>query len=200
MAFILETVVITVGADDVPHIAPYGLIADGAGYILAPFHPSPAIANLTAVPFAVASATDDVRVIAGCVTGRRDWETVPAEEVPGRRLADALAHIELAVEAVEHDEVRPKYRLKVVREVMHRPWLGYNRAQAAVLEGAILSTRLAMLPRDKVEREMAYLTIAIEKTAGPREQEAWAWIADRIAQHYAEPHTALATKDGEASH
>ncbi len=30
-----------------------------------------------------------------------------------------------------------------------------------------------MLPREKVERELGYLQIAVEKTAGPREHEAW---------------------------
>jgi hypothetical protein len=42
------------------------------------------------------------------------------------------------------------------------------------------------LPRDKVEREIAYLESAVLKTAGPVEQEAWQWIIDRIATHYAD--------------
>jgi hypothetical protein len=37
-----------------------------------------------------------------------------------------------------------------------------------------------MLPADKVEREMAYLAIAIEKTAGAQEREAWEWLVARI--------------------
>jgi len=45
-------------------------------------------------------------------------------------------------------------------------------------------SRLTMLPRDKVEREMAYLEIAVSKTAGPREREAWEWLTARIAAFY----------------
>ena len=43
---------------------------------------------------------------------------------------------------------------------------------AAVIEAAILSTRLHMLPADKIRSEMAYLAIAIEKTAFNRKLSA----------------------------
>jgi uncharacterized protein len=79
------------------------------------------------------------------------------------------------------DPVRPRFRCRVVHSASHRPFVGYNRAQAAVIEAAILSTRLDMLPPEKIRSEMAYLTIAIEKTAGPAEEEAWRWITDKIA-------------------
>jgi hypothetical protein len=70
----------------------------------------------------------------------------------------------------------------MVHSAAHAPFIGYNRAQAAVLEAAILSTRLHMLESDKVLTEMAYLAIAITKTAGPREREAWGWIEDKVAE------------------
>lgn len=57
-----------------------------------------------------------------------------------------------------------------------RRFAGFNRAQAAVIEGAILVSRLSMLPREKVEGEMQYLGVAVQKTAGPREREAWSWL------------------------
>ena len=49
---------------------------------------------------------------------------------------------------------------------MHAPFRGFNRAQAACVEAPILVSRLPMLPRGKIDREMAYLEIAIGKTAG----------------------------------
>jgi hypothetical protein len=48
-------------------------------------------------------------------------------------------------------------------------------------------TRLQMLPREKVEREIAYLSIAIEKTAGPREREAWSWLMEKRDGFFAGP-------------
>jgi hypothetical protein len=52
------------------------------------------------------------------------------------------------------------------------------------VEAAILATRLHMLPREKVERELAYLQTAVEKTAGPREHEAWRLLIEKIEDHY----------------
>ena len=44
-------------------------------------------------------------------------------------------------------------------EASHAPFKGFNRAQAAVIEAAILASRLHMLPREKIERELGYLQI-----------------------------------------
>ncbi len=49
----------------------------------------------------------------------------------------------------------------------------------------MLVSRLHMLPPDKVDSEMAYLQIAIDKTAGPEEREAWGWLRDAVAAHRA---------------
>jgi hypothetical protein len=40
-----------------------------------------------------------------------------------------------------------------------------------------------MLPREKIEAEIAYLAIAIEKTAGPEEKQAWGWLMERVDAH-----------------
>ncbi len=45
-----------------------------------------------------------------------------------------------------------------------------------MIEAAILATRLGMLEREKIVREIQYLSIAIERTAGPLELEAWEWL------------------------
>jgi hypothetical protein len=70
-----------------------------------------------------------------------------------------------------------------LHEATHAPFIGFNRAQAAVIEGAVLVSRLAMLTADKVDAEMAYLQIAIDKTAGAEEREAWSWLQQAVAAH-----------------
>lgn len=180
MPLITETIVTTENAAGEVHIAPLGLIADDTGWIIAPFRPSRTLDNLLAVPYAVASHTDDVRIFAGAITGRRDWPLVRAASVPGAYLESAVSHWELKVDRLTDDAQRPRFHCKIVKAMSHRPWTGFNRAQAAVLELAVLSTRLNMLPPEKVEAELKYLEIAIEKTAGPRELEAWGWLMARI--------------------
>ena len=183
---IRETIVTTLGPDGQVHMAPIGLIEDGDYWVIAPFRPSATLDNLQTSPHAVANYTDDVRVFAGCLTGRRDWPTRPAQRVQGRYLECALAHAELTVESVVPDEQRPRFRCSVVHEESHAPFRGFNRAAAAVVEAAILVSRLHMLPAEKIDREIDYLKIAVDKTAGPREAEAWAWLMQRIAAKRAE--------------
>jgi hypothetical protein len=93
-----------------------------------------------------------------------------------------LAHAELKVRRLEEDKIRPKIYCDVVHEETHAPFRGFNRAQAAVVEASILVSRLEMLPLAKVETEVQYLAIAIEKTAGPREREAWDWLMRTISE------------------
>ncbi len=181
MPRILESIVVTTDGQGGRHLVPFGLIPESDGFVVAPFRPSPTIANLERHPYLSAAAPADVRVIAGCVTGRRDWAVVPCERVPGLRLRDALAHAELEVVEVRDDPQRPRFRCRVAHRAVHDAAFGFNRAQAAVIEAAILSTRLHMLPPEKVASEMAYLAIAVEKTAGPAEAEAWGWIEEKVA-------------------
>jgi hypothetical protein len=193
MPYIRETIITTVDANGKVHIAPLGIIAERDGWIIAPFRPSVTLDNLAAVPFAVASYTDDVRIFAGCLTGRKDWPTVPVEGFPVPRLAAALAHSVLRVESIADDGVRPRHFCRIVQEETHAPFTGLNRARAAVLELAILVSRLGMLPSEKIEAEIAYLSIAIEKTAGPEEKEAWGWLMQKVTDHLAgemKPHPA----------
>jgi uncharacterized protein len=172
MPRIRECIVTTADREGRVQVAPLGLIEEGDLLVVAPFRPSTTLDNLRDVPFAVANYTDDVRIFAGCLTGRRDWP-LAATSGPVPRLAAALAHAELEVESVDDDEQRPRFRCRVAREASHAPFRGMNRARAAVVELAILVSRLGMLPREKVS-----------KTAGPEEQEAWSWLMERVRHHY----------------
>jgi hypothetical protein len=183
MPFIRESIVTTRNADGSAHIAPLGVIVEEPFLVIAPFHPSTTLGNLRRHGFACVNYTTEVRVFAGCISGkRRDWPVVAAERVEGWRLEGALAHSEVAVAAVEEDELRPRFRCRTVHESGHAPFLGFNRAQAAVLEAAILASRLHMLPAEKVEGELRYLRIAIDKTAGAAEREAWGWLMAMVAE------------------
>jgi hypothetical protein len=180
---IYETVVSTVSADGAVHLAPMGVRYHGAHVVLMPFKPSSTLDNIVATRHAVLNVVTDTRVFAGCVTGRREWPVQPAERVAGVRLACALGHVEMRLDEHVDDAQRPVLRMARVHEVQHRPFVGFNRAQAAVLEAAVLVSRLRMLPADKVEREMAYLQIAVDKTAGPEEHQAWGWLQEAVRQH-----------------
>lgn len=181
---IRETIVTTRAVDRV-QIVPLGVRREGDLYLLAPFRPSTTLDLLIRNGCAVINHTDDVRVYAGCLTGRYDWPTVAAERIDCARLTDCLAHIELTLDHVEDDATRPRLYFREVLQASHRPFAGFNRAQAAVIEACILVSRLGMLPMQKIDAEMAYLSIAIDKTAGARERTAWDWLRAAVEAHRA---------------
>lgn len=182
---IFETVVTTVAADGKPHIAPMGVRYRGDQVVLMPFKPSTTLANILATRCAVLNIVTDTRVFAGCVTGRRDWPTEPTEKIAGVRLACALSHVEMKLAELVDDGQRPVLHMARVHEVAHAAFAGFNRAQAAVIEGAVLVSRLHMLPAQKVDSEMAYQQIAIDKTAAAAEHEAWGWLLEAVRRHRA---------------
>jgi len=181
---IREIILTTVSDEGEAHLAPMGVhVLEDGRYLIMPFRPSRTLDNLLATRSAVMNYCEDVRVFAGCLTGRRNWPLCPADEVAGVRLADTLGHAELQLDHYEDDPVRAKFYCRVVHEATHQSFRGYNRAQAAVLEAAILVSRLDRLPAERIRSEIEYLSIAIEKTAGPREQEAWDWLMERVHTH-----------------
>ena len=179
---IQETIVTTQNPSGLVHIAPMGIHVGGDDFIILPFRPSTTLDNLLASKTAVLNYCDDVRVFAGCLTGRRDWPLNPAEKIEGQVLQCALAHTEVELVRIEDDPTRPRLFCKAVHTVNHAPFKGFNRAQYSVLEAAILISRLKRLPIEKIDAEIDYLRIGLEKTAGDREWEAWGWLMAVIDQ------------------
>lgn len=182
---IYETIVTTVNMQGEAHTTPFGVRMQDGLVIISPYKPSTTLENILSTQTAVLSLTDDVRVFAGALTGHKAWNLIAAEKVHGFRLEDTLAHKELKLIKVEDDELRPQLFLQVVHEAQHASFQGFNRAQAAVIELAVLVSRLKRLPMEKIQQEMDYLHIAIEKTAGERELEAWSWLTEAVANHLA---------------
>lgn len=182
---IYESIVISTDAQNSPHIAPFGVREQGDLVLIAPFRPSATLDNLLRSRVATLNFTDDVRVFASALTRRRSWPMHKAGKIDGFVLDAALAHRELELVEIKEDAVRPSLFFRVIHEVNHRSFRGFNRAQAAVIELCILVSRLHMLPMEKIDAELAYLAIAIEKTAGEHELEAWGWLMEHIENHKA---------------
>lgn len=182
---ILETIVSTINAQGEPHVTPFGIRMQDGLVVISPYKPSTTLQNILETGHAVLNLSDDVRVFAGALTGRHAWNLSVTDTIQGFRLADTLVHKELKLLSVEDDIVRPQLFLEVIHEVQHAPFQGFNRAQAAVLELAVLVSRLKRLPMEKIQQEMHYLQIAIDKTAGERELEAWGWLVEAVSNHEA---------------
>ncbi|GAB4292587.1 MAG: DUF447 family protein [Methylophaga sp.] len=177
-----EVIVTTLDKTGKPHSAPMGISEVSGYFLIKPFKPSSTYDNLKRHRQCTINYIDDVRVFAGALTGRRDWPTRPCHRIEGAYLEQALAHTELEIDRFEDEDPRACFYGQVVEEITHAPFRGFNRAQNAVVEAAILVSRLGMLSEAKIRDEIRYLQIAISKTAGERELEAWGWLMDKIKQ------------------
>lgn len=180
---IQEVIVTTQNAKQQPHIAPMGIHVHGDEFIILPFRPSKTLDNIIESKTAVINYSDDVRIFVGCLIGKQNWPLTATTNSQGHYLTTTLAYRELELTRIEENISRPKLYCKAIHSVNHAPFQGFNRAQFAVLEAAILVSRLSMLPMEKIESEIKYLGTALNKTAGERELEAWGWLMTKIAQY-----------------
>ena len=183
---IFETIITSIDADGNPHVKPFGVHYEAHLIVISPYKPSTTLANILATNYAVMNLTDDVRIFAGALTNRQAWQLVQVSKIKGYRLADCLVHVELELVEVRDDAVRPQLVMQKIASQNHHPFAGFNRAQAAVIELAVLVSRLRMLPREKIQIEIEYLQIAIDKTAGEREKQGWDWLIEKIDNFYAD--------------
>jgi uncharacterized protein len=177
---ILEGLVTTTNADGTPHLAPMGprMGEYGDSFLLKPFPTSTTYANLKRHPEGVLHVTDDVLLMARAAVGKvvalpdhRDAETVR-----GFILEDACRHFEFQAVSFDELEARVRIECRIVKSGTGREFFGFNRAKHAVLEAAILATRFHLLPADEIDAEYHKLRIIVDKTAGPQERKAMAFL------------------------
>ena len=180
---IIESIVTTVALDGAVNCAPMGVEWDGTddtSIVLKPFLETATYRNVVATRAAVVNITDDIRVFARAAISNPEYPTVPAVKVRGAVLADCCAWRELEVTSIDSTPPRSRVDTMTIHRGSKREFIGFNRARGAVLEMAIYATRLHLLPRDFIERELARLQVIVDKTAGPREFEAMTLLADFI--------------------
>lgn len=184
---IIETIVTTVGTDGAVNCASMGVEWGDAVLVLKPFLETTTYRNLLATRAAVVNLIDDVRVFAAAAISNPRYPTVPAEMVSGVVLADCCSWREVEVRTIDSTPPRSRIEAAVVHRGLRREFIGFNRAQHAVLEAAIYATRLHLLPRAFVDNEMTRLQVIVNKTAGTAELEAMALLADYVRSAMQEP-------------
>ena len=180
-----EVIVTTISNEDIVHIAPMGIRFIDKQVVISPFKPSTTLNNITENNIATINFIDDVRVFAGIVSRhKKDWELsarTDLEIVPNLTLTNTFYNV--VVNEYQEDDKRPNIICDIKNSAVIKPFLGFNRAQFSVIEAAVLLSRLGMISMDKIDREIEYLKIGIDKTAGPHELEAWGWIQDKILSY-----------------
>jgi|688.fasta_scaffold41204_5 hypothetical protein len=191
---ILEGLVTTCDAAGSMHVAAMGPWIDdaerAAGRIarlsLRPFAGSQTAANLARCAEGVFHVIDDVLLLARVVAGVAAPAPAarPATRVRGWLLDDACVAYEFAIAEADRSTARERLEARVVAEHHGRPFLGFNRAAHAVVEAAILVTRLHLPEAADPGPALRGLEPLVSKTGGPREHEAFAVLCRTAAARW----------------
>lgn len=198
---ILESLITTTDQFGHVNVAPLGPIVHPAqnadelpSFVLRPYAGSTTCENLLANGKGVIHVTDDVLLLARTAIGHIDATELvcPVANLSPEFVRLKDCHRWFAVEVQEYTGTPPRHELtaKCAAEGVVRPFFGFNRAKHAVIEAAIMATRIGMIDSQVILRSLDELRIAVKKTAGQNESEAFAlveaFIAGRLADLGAE--------------
>ena len=179
---ILETVVTTTNPDGGVNCAAMGVEWGEQRIVVKPFHGTRTLRNLRATEVAVVNLTDDILLFSQAALGDPHPPTRPAARVEGAVLQDACSWREVRVEAIDDRDARARVSTVVVASGTGREFLGLSRARHAVLEASILASRARLLGAEHIRDELRRLQVLVDKTAGPREREAMAYVIKALAR------------------
>lgn len=190
---ILEGLMTTINADGTPNVSPMGPRVDAElrTFVLRPFQTSTTYRNVKRTGVGVFHVTDDVEMLARAAVGKLAPlpPLVNVAGVEGFVLAGACRWFALRTESLDDAEPRTTITMRAAASGTLRDFFGLNRAKHAVVEGAILATRLHLLTRAEILAQFAALRPLVDKTGGDAEQRAFAFLEDfvRNAERAAEP-------------
>ena len=111
----------------------------------------------------------------------------PATVVRGQVLKAACRWYEFEIERLDDSQDRTQIDVRVVHTGKFREFIGFNRAKHAVIEAAILATRVHLLPREQILDEFERLRSPVQKTAGPDELAAFELLRSYVVEQYSTP-------------
>jgi len=183
---ILEAIVTTRNDDGSVNVSPMGPRVDESmtRFTLRPYQTSTTCQNLQRTRQGVLHVTDDVELIARAAVNQLDPLPAmrPATSVEGNILETACRWYTFEVDSVDDRDERVIMNCRVLDHGRQRDFFGFNRAKHAVVEAAILATRVQFLPADLIRTQLDALQVIVEKTAGSQEHQAFALLQDYVAE------------------
>jgi len=190
-ARILEGIVTTRNEDGSVNISPMGPWVDGelSAIQLRPFGTSRTLANLLRRGEGVLHVSDNVELLARAAINRWDRlpEVCPAAVIAGDVLIDVCRWYEFRVRSIDTSAQRAEILADIVHRGRQRDFFGFNRAKHAVVEAAILATRVHLIGSEDLHAELDRLRPLVEKTAGEQERRAFALLCQYIQERTDSP-------------
>lgn len=179
---IIEGLLTTTNADGSPHVAPMGPVVDPTltSWRLRPFNTSSTFANLRRLGTCVFHVVDDVVPLVQSALSLPTELTYQSLSDGGWIIESACHWYCLNALTWDVSQERAEVTMRIQSQGVQRPFWGWNRAKHAILEATILATRLHLTGSEIVREELNRLEPTIQKTAGPREWQAWSLLSEFI--------------------
>jgi uncharacterized protein len=177
---IIETILSTLDENGHPNFAPMGVVWEKDLVTVRPFRKTRTCRNMLSQRFGVANLTDNVLAFVQCGLYELVLGHFPAKAAAGVVFEEACCWRELAVISIAGDEDRAELGCRVIHEGRQKDFLGFCRARNAVIEAAILATRLSFYDRNAVPEKMTQYGEIVAKTGGETERRAFQLVCDYI--------------------
>jgi hypothetical protein len=181
---ILEGIVTTVNEDGSANVSPMGPLVDRevTRLVLRPYKTSRTYRNLKRNSKGILHVTDDVELLAHAAVGKLGPppRLLPHKASGGFLLADCCRWFAFEVVTLFDQTERTTIECQVTDHGRVRDFFGFNRAKHAVVEAAILATRIHILPAEQISEELMRLATIVDKTAGDQERRAFDFLKQHI--------------------
>lgn len=196
---IIEGILTTESEDGSLHLSPLGPHVDASlkGWELQPFQTSHTFLNLRRTNRAIFHVVDDALLLARAACGEwKETSNVASSGIAlptatkmeqGWLLEDCCHWYSLEITNWDLSQPRSVASARVSSSGACRPFWGWNRAKHAVLEAAILITRLHLLPREEIFEQLQRLQVPVDKTAGDAEATAFELLKSKAYDYFEYP-------------
>jgi hypothetical protein len=185
---LIEAVVTTTGSDGEVNCAAMGVRWGEHELVFWPFDATRTLRNLRRRGEAVVHVTDDVLLFVQAALGHPDPPMRAADVIAGSVIEQAIAWREVVVTEIAPSEdalPRSRVRAQVVATGTGTSAAvppGLCRARHAAVEASIVASRMRWLGGERVDAELTRLQELVDKTAGPRERAAMAYVQRYVAE------------------
>jgi hypothetical protein len=170
---IIETIFSTLDENGKPNFAPMGISWGDDSVFVRPFRTSQTCCNLLSSGHGVANLSDNVLAFVQCGLYDEILASFPAVTVPGVIFQDACSWLELAVVAIGGSDERAEFCCRVLHRGRQKDFLGFCRARNAVIEAAIMATRIDLHDRNGAAAILNQYMKVIDKTGSEIEKQAF---------------------------
>ncbi|MGC8873951.1 MAG: DUF447 domain-containing protein [Chloroflexia bacterium] len=177
---IVEVLFSTLDGGGRPNFAPMGVVWGEEEIVVRPFRATHTFANLLANGYGVANVTDDALAFVEAALGDPLLPCFPAVRVPGVVFQGACYWRELEVTDVAGNDERAEIACRVVHRGWRRDFLGFSRARNALVELAILATRLHLSGVEPVLEALERYEAIVRKTGDEPERKALTLIQNYV--------------------